>query len=66
MEAEFNMYVDESLEASACGPRADAIREILRYVHRYQADGEITVEEVSRKFVDPHALAAEIGLGPTT
>mgnify|MGYP000036950455 CR=1 len=23
MDAEFNMYVDDSLEASACGPRAD-------------------------------------------
>ena len=56
--AEFELLDTEgNLEASAYGPRKDAIRKILRYASIYGQDGtELTIYEITRTERDRNKL----------
>ena len=46
--AEFEVWQDDMIVASASGPREDALREAMHYVSQYEQDGPVEVFEVKR------------------
>ena len=45
---EFEVWQDDMMVASACGPREDAYAEAMRYAEQYGQDGPVRVFEVQR------------------
>lgn len=47
--AEFSVLCDGGLVASACGPRAGALREAMWYAFQYAQDGRVEIVETREK-----------------
>ena len=52
--AEFEVLVNDEPQASASGPRQQAMNEALRYATQYAGDGEVRINEVLRFPVTPN------------
>lgn len=51
MTTEYELWVDDCMEASTSGPDHEALMEILRYASQYAEDGEVTIYKVTREVI---------------
>jgi len=52
MIVEYELWVDDCMEASTSGPDHEAFSEILRYAYQYAEDGEeVIIYKVTREVI---------------
>ena len=59
-DAEFELHVNGEMQAGMSGPREEALRELIRYIAQYSADGNVAIFEVTRRLLTTEAIDKEL------